>query len=124
MNLSLHPIPVSTRRRFDVYTTSITLKRRRMDVKITLCAYWDISSVSSPVFRTENTKGTNKYVKNTLNLQNRTIKASLESNEFDILIIRISTLIYIKRYYQINQTNVIRVLKSSLKSTCNYFFPR
>ena len=32
--------PVSTRRRFDVYTTSITLKRRRMDVKTTLCAYW------------------------------------------------------------------------------------
>ena len=33
--------PVSTRRCFDVYTTSITLKRRRMDVKTTLCAYWD-----------------------------------------------------------------------------------
>ena len=33
--------PVSTRRRFDVYKTSITLKRRRMDVKTTLCAYWD-----------------------------------------------------------------------------------
>ena len=32
--------PVNTRRRFDVYTTSITLKRRRMDVKTTLCAYW------------------------------------------------------------------------------------
>ena len=32
--------PVSTRRRFDVYTTSITLKRRHMDVKTTLCAYW------------------------------------------------------------------------------------
>ena len=30
----------STRRRFDVYTTSITLKRCRMDVKTTLCAYW------------------------------------------------------------------------------------
>ena len=34
-------IPVSTRRRFDVHTTSITLKRRRMDVKTTSCAYWD-----------------------------------------------------------------------------------
>ena len=32
--------PVSTRRCFDVYTTSITLKRRRMDVKTTSCAYW------------------------------------------------------------------------------------
>ena len=28
-------------RRFDVYTTSIALKRRRMDVKTTLCAYWE-----------------------------------------------------------------------------------
>ena len=28
------------RRCFDVYTTSITLKRRRMDVKTTSCAYW------------------------------------------------------------------------------------
>ena len=34
-------IPVRTRHRFDVYTTSITLKRRRLDVKTTLCAYWD-----------------------------------------------------------------------------------
>ena len=33
--------PVCTRHRFDVYTTSITLKRRRLDVKTTLCAYWD-----------------------------------------------------------------------------------
>ena len=32
--------PISTRRHFDVHTTSITLKRRRMDVKTTLCAYW------------------------------------------------------------------------------------
>ena len=31
---------VRTRNRFDVYTTSITLKRRRLDVKTTLCAYW------------------------------------------------------------------------------------
>ena len=29
--------PVSIRRRFDVHTTSITLKRRRMDVKTTSC---------------------------------------------------------------------------------------
>ena len=33
-------VPVSIRRRFDVHTTSITLKRRRMDVKTTSCAYW------------------------------------------------------------------------------------
>ena len=32
--------PVSTRRRFDVHTTSITLKRRRTDFKTTSCAYW------------------------------------------------------------------------------------
>ena len=32
--------PVSTRRRFDVYTTSIMLKRRLMDVKTTSCVYW------------------------------------------------------------------------------------
>ena len=32
--------PVSARRRFDVHATSITLKRRRMDVKTTLCVYW------------------------------------------------------------------------------------
>ena len=37
--------PVRTRRRFDVYTTCITLKRRRMDVKITLCAYWAIAKI-------------------------------------------------------------------------------
>ena len=35
-------IPVSTRRRFDAHTTSITLKRRLMDVKTTSCAYWDV----------------------------------------------------------------------------------
>ena len=35
-----HNSPVRTRRRFDVHTTSITLKRRRMDVKTTPCAYW------------------------------------------------------------------------------------
>ena len=35
-------IPVSTRHRFDIHTTSITLKQRRMDVKTTSCAYWDI----------------------------------------------------------------------------------
>ena len=38
-SLSKHidSFPVSTQRRFDVYTT---LKRRHMDVKTTLCAYW------------------------------------------------------------------------------------
>ena len=35
-----YTFPVSIRRRFDVHTTSITLKRRRMDVKTTSCAYW------------------------------------------------------------------------------------
>ena len=44
------PRPVSTRRRFDVHTTSITLKRRRMDVKTTSCAYW---AFSSPICLTE-----------------------------------------------------------------------
>ena len=34
-------IPVRIRHRFDVYTTSITLKRRRLDVKTTLCVYWE-----------------------------------------------------------------------------------
>ena len=32
-------IPVRTRHHFDVYIMSITLKRRRIDVKTTLCAY-------------------------------------------------------------------------------------
>ena len=41
MSSDISLIPVSTRRRFDVNTTSITLKRRHMDVKTTLCAYWD-----------------------------------------------------------------------------------
>ena len=36
----MHSSSVSTRRRFDVHATSITLKRRRMDVKTTSCAYW------------------------------------------------------------------------------------
>ena len=31
---------VSTRRCFDVHTMFITLKRRRMDLKTTSCAYW------------------------------------------------------------------------------------
>ena len=35
-------IPVSTRRRFDAHTTSITLKRRCTDFKTTSCAYWDV----------------------------------------------------------------------------------
>ena len=34
--------PVSTRHRFDIHTTFITLKRRRTDVKTTSCAYWVI----------------------------------------------------------------------------------
>ena len=32
--------PINTRRCFDVHATSITLKRRRTDVKITSRAYW------------------------------------------------------------------------------------
>ena len=32
--------PVRKRHRFDVYTTSITLKRRRMYVKTSSFAYW------------------------------------------------------------------------------------
>ena len=34
--------PVHTRHRFDVHTTSITLKQRRANIKITSCAYWVI----------------------------------------------------------------------------------
>ena len=41
--LLAHTFPVTTRHRFDVHTTSITLKRRRMDVKTTSCAYWVIT---------------------------------------------------------------------------------
>ena len=33
--------PVSTRHRFNIHTTTITLKRRRTDVKTTWCAYWE-----------------------------------------------------------------------------------
>ena len=36
----LPDIPLDTRRRFNVYTTSI---RRRIDVEMTSCVYWDIS---------------------------------------------------------------------------------
>ena len=36
--------PVSTRHRFDIHTTSITLKRRRTDVKTTSCAYWETTN--------------------------------------------------------------------------------
>ena len=38
--------PVGTRRRFDVHTSSITLKQRRTDVKTTSCAYWDVKDAS------------------------------------------------------------------------------
>ena len=37
--------PVTARRHFDVYTTSITLKRCHMDVKTTLCAYWVVVTI-------------------------------------------------------------------------------
>ena len=61
IKLNFHCIPVSTRRFFDVYTMSITLKRRRMDVKTTSCAYWDwikcfgikmtvLLDINSPIF--------------------------------------------------------------------------
>ena len=42
-------IATRTRHRFDVYTTSITLKRRRLDVKTTLYVYW--IATSKPTFR-------------------------------------------------------------------------
>ena len=35
-------ILIRTQRSFNVYTTSITLGRRRINVKMTLCAYWYI----------------------------------------------------------------------------------
>ena len=34
-------IPVDTRRCFNVYTTSLTSYRRRIDVEMTPCVYWD-----------------------------------------------------------------------------------
>ena len=34
-------IPVDTRRRFNVYTTSPTADRRLIDVETTSCVYWD-----------------------------------------------------------------------------------
>ena len=37
--------PVSTRHRFDIHTTSITLKRRRTDVKTASCGYWVLYTV-------------------------------------------------------------------------------
>ena len=37
---------------FDVHTTSITLKRRHMDVKTTSCSYWDVYVViGSPSYK-------------------------------------------------------------------------
>ena len=35
-----HTLAVLTQRCFDVYATSITLKRRHINVKMTLCTYW------------------------------------------------------------------------------------
>ena len=35
-----------TQRCFDVYTTSITSGRRRRNVKMTLCAYWNAESLT------------------------------------------------------------------------------
>ena len=40
-------LPVSTRRHFDVHTTSITLKRRRMDAKTTSCASGSLTEIKS-----------------------------------------------------------------------------
>ena len=42
--------PVSTRRCFDVHVTSITLKRRRTDVKTTSCAYWECVELMQVAF--------------------------------------------------------------------------
>ena len=39
MNLS-KAFPVDTRRRFNVYTTSLTSYKRRIDVETTSCVYW------------------------------------------------------------------------------------
>ena len=46
LNINLNSytiVPVRTKRCFNVYTTSITLEQRRMNVKMTLCAYWELS---------------------------------------------------------------------------------
>ena len=40
VNERRYTFPVHTQRCFNVYTTSITLGRRRINVKMTLCAYW------------------------------------------------------------------------------------
>ena len=37
-------IPGDTRRRFNVYRTSIRRRRRRIDVETTLCIYWDATN--------------------------------------------------------------------------------
>ena len=41
----LYVIPVDTRRRFNVYKTSIRRRRRRIDVETTSCVYWDIAKL-------------------------------------------------------------------------------
>ena len=42
--------PVSTRRRFNVHPTSITVKKRCMDVKTTLYVFWAVSASVSANF--------------------------------------------------------------------------
>ena len=38
--------PVDTRRRFNVYTTSTTSYRRRIDVEATSCVYWENTEIN------------------------------------------------------------------------------
>ena len=45
--IKIYIYPVSIRRRFDVHSTSITLKRRRMDVNNVVCVLGSIMSFNS-----------------------------------------------------------------------------
>ena len=43
---SEHLFPIDTRRRFNVYKTSIRRRRRLIDVEMTSCVYWVIKNTS------------------------------------------------------------------------------
>ena len=43
--LQLKDNPVDTRRRFNVYKTSIRRRRRRTDVETTSCVYWEMRHI-------------------------------------------------------------------------------
>ena len=47
--ISICFIPVDTRRRFNVYKTSIRRRRRLIDVEMTSCVYWDILKQRKPL---------------------------------------------------------------------------